>query len=115
MDARLPPLNISLEESLDTPYGDDLEGPSYVLGWNLYEILRVNHLAPLDLVREMRRLGYLVGANTIYRYQEARSLIHRENLAGIMLALRSLTGKHISLDDLMPLEAALPREKEEDA
>ena len=71
--------------------------------WKFDDLLARHGLTPADVEREIIRRGYKWGTKTVYRFSgEGPSLISRDStLPAIIDALRSLTGKQVSVCDLL--------------
>lgn len=73
------------------------------LEWKLRPLLEAHNLRPRDVETEAIRLGYTFGKNTIYRVLsgEGPTNFNRDTLTAIIGALRKLTGKPVSVGDLL--------------
>ena len=70
--------------------------------WKLPEVLEKEQITPYRLHKTVNELGTKATTNTIYKWsKELPSYVTIEHFTGIISALRELTGKEITANDLL--------------
>jgi hypothetical protein len=78
---------------------------SMAVNWKPPELLEREKITAYRLHKELNKSGLKASPNTVYRWaKELPSYITIDLLAGVVETLGRLTGKHITVNDLLEIE-----------
>lgn len=76
------------------------------LAWKLPEVLEREKITPYRLHKTVNELGIKATTNTIYKWsKELPAYVTVDHFTGIIGALRELTGKEITANDLLEYDS----------